>query len=151
MSSWIERGCSFGTTTGSVSASFELLFPLLALAPVELLPFVGGFPLAPVFPVVCALPFAVGGRFGAWALLFGDFAVPAAGFAVPFVGFAVPFAGFPAPGFVVPVPIAFWGVPPLGGAAPPPISRSAAATGVTIPVRNIISCVPILMADETTM
>ncbi len=30
------------------------------------------------------------------------------------------------------------------------ISRSA-ATGVTIPVRNITSCVPILMADETTM
>ena len=31
-----------------------------------------------------------------------------------------------------------------------PISRSA-ATGVTIPVRNITSWVPIRMADDTTM
>ena len=33
---------------------------------------------------------------------------------------------------------------------PEPISRSA-ATGVTMPVRNITSCVPIRMADDTTM
>jgi hypothetical protein len=31
-----------------------------------------------------------------------------------------------------------------------PISRSA-ATGVTMPVRNITSCVPIRMAEDTTM
>jgi hypothetical protein len=91
-------------------------------------------------------------RFDAAVLLPGDFAVPPAAFAVPPVAFAAPPAGFPVPVFPVPVPMAFCGVlPPLGGAAPPPISRSAGATGVTIPVRNIISCVPILMADETTM
>jgi hypothetical protein len=102
-----ERGCSLGTTTGSISASFCLLFPLPALAAAELFPFVGGgpFPLDPVFPVVGGLPFAVGVRFAALALLLGDFAVPAAGFAVPAAGFPSP--GFAAPGFPVPVPMAF--------------------------------------------
>jgi hypothetical protein len=152
-----ERGCSLGTTTGSISASFDVLLPLPAFAAAELLPLVGrlpfgcALPFAPVFPVVCALPFAPFVRFAAAAPLFGDFAVLPVAFSVPPVAFAVPDAGFPVPVFPVPVPIAFCGVPLFGGAAAPPISRSAAATGVTIPVRNIISCVPILMADETTM
>jgi hypothetical protein len=155
-----ERGCSLGTTTGSISASFDVLLPLPAFAAAALLPLVGRLPLgcalpfAPVFPVVCALPFtpfAALVRFAAAAPLPAAFAVPPPAFAVPPAAFGAPGAGFPVPVFPVPVPMAFCGVPPFGGAAPPPISRSAGATGVTIPVRNIISCVPILMADETTM
>jgi hypothetical protein len=111
-----ERGCSLGTTTGSISASFDVLLPLPAFAAAEPLPLVGRLPLgcalpfAPVFPVVGALPFAPFAalvRLGAAVLLPGDFAVPPVAFAVPPVAFAVPGAGFPVPVFPVPVPIAF--------------------------------------------
>jgi len=99
-----ERGCSLGTTTGSISALFDVFLPLPAFAAAELLPLVGRLPLG------CALPFAPFAplvRFAAAALLPGDFAVPPAAFAVPPVDFAVPEAGFPVPVFPVPVPIAF--------------------------------------------
>jgi hypothetical protein len=136
-----ERGCSFGTAANSISASSSAaFFPLAGGLPATgLLPFVGRFPFTGAFPVVDGLPAA--GRF-------------------PFVPLAAPFLATPVlltgglPGFNAgfAVPIAFGDVPvPLPGGAPPPISRSAALTGVTIPVRNIISWVPILIAEEMTM
>ena len=76
------------------------------------------------------------------------------GVAAPFGGaLPAPFAGVLPP----PVPMAFWAPVAFGGPDEPPISRSVAfsvgatPTGVTIPERNMYSCVPILIADETTM
>jgi hypothetical protein len=124
-----ERGCAFGAGGGASAADLPLDLPL-ALRAAGLRPFGLDLPFDPA-PV-----FGVASSFASFAL----------GATVPLVA-AVP--------SVAPERLACFGAGFGGGLSSlpslaEPISRST-ATGSTIPDRNITSCVPIRIAEDTTM
>ena len=101
------------------------------------MPFVVRFPAAGFLPFVGARPFVLAPLVLAAPLAGGSVALAAA---VPSVAVDVFFDRLRRGGFSL-VSLSFESSR----------SRAHATTGVTMPVRNITSCVPIRIADDTTM